>query len=58
MSMMIVLQIIRVVSTVLQSDVESCSWVKMGRRLLGFARVKSLFAVNIPTSSESIGLRA
>jgi hypothetical protein len=26
-----------------RSSVESCSWVKMGWRLLGFARVKSLF---------------
>jgi hypothetical protein len=43
MSMMIVLWIIRVASAVLQSDAESCSWVKMGQRLLGFARVKSLF---------------
>jgi hypothetical protein len=43
MSIMIALQIIRVVSAVLQSDVESCSWVKMGQRLIGFARVKSLF---------------
>jgi hypothetical protein len=43
MSMMIALRIIGVASAVPQSDVESCSWVKMGRRLLGFARAKSLF---------------
>jgi hypothetical protein len=43
MSMMIALQIIGVASAVLRSDMESCSWVKMGRRLLGFARAKSLF---------------
>jgi hypothetical protein len=43
MSMMIVLQIIRVASAVPQSDMKSCSWVNMGQRLLRFARVKSLF---------------
>jgi hypothetical protein len=43
MSMMIVLRIIGDASAVPQSDMESCSWVKMGQRLLGFARVKSLF---------------
>jgi hypothetical protein len=43
MSMMIALWIIGVASAVPQSDVESCSWVKMGQRLLGFARAKSLF---------------
>jgi hypothetical protein len=26
-----------------RSSTESCSWVKMGQRLLGFARAKSLF---------------
>ena len=41
--MMIVLQMIGVASTVLQRDAVSCSWVKMGWRLFGFAEAKSLF---------------
>jgi hypothetical protein len=43
MSMMIALRIIGVASAVPQSDAESCSWVKMGQRLLRFARAKLLF---------------
>jgi hypothetical protein len=47
MSMMIVLRIIGVASAVPQSDAESCSWVKMGQRLLGFARAKSLYGCRV-----------
>ena len=43
MSMMIALRMIGVASTVAQSEVVSCSLVKIGRKLLGFAVAKSLF---------------
>jgi hypothetical protein len=43
MSMMIALRMIRVASAVAWSEVVSCSSVKIGRKLLGFAMAKSLF---------------
>jgi hypothetical protein len=43
MSIMIAFRIIGVVSALAQSDVVSCSWVKIGQRLLRFAVAKSLF---------------
>ena len=42
-SMMMVEQIIGVTRWVACREAESCSLVKMGQRLLGFARTKSLF---------------
>ena len=44
MSMMIALRTIGVASAVARSEVVSCSSVKIGRKLLGFAVAKSLFS--------------
>jgi len=43
MSIMIALHMIGVVSAIAWSEVVSCSWVKIGRKLLRFSMAKSLF---------------